>query len=126
MKSRIRCAGERESAKMAKMSRNKGARVEREIVQMHRDLGVHAEKVPGSGALRYQGNAGDVDLYLFGADDEPVKCEVKARASGTGFKTLEGWMGEHELMFLKRNNRKPMVVVDWTLWERMISGAMRP
>jgi hypothetical protein len=39
--------------------------------------------------LRYQGSGGDVDLYIFGRDAAPLVCEVKARASGEGFATLE-------------------------------------
>ena len=36
--------------------RRKGDRIEREIVELHRELGIHAERVPLSGAVRYKGN----------------------------------------------------------------------
>lgn len=55
---------------MSRASRDKGARAEREIVHRHRELGVHAERVPLSGAAggRF---IGDVDLYPFGTDEPP-------------------------------------------------------
>ena len=34
--------------------RRKGNRVEREIVDIHKAIGIHAERVPLSGASRYQ------------------------------------------------------------------------
>jgi Holliday junction resolvase len=37
---------------MSKMSRDKGARIEREIVAAHGALGIKAERVPLSGASR--------------------------------------------------------------------------
>ena len=41
---------------MSKLSRDKGARIEREIVAAHEALGIKSERVPLSGASRYQGN----------------------------------------------------------------------
>jgi hypothetical protein len=78
---------------MSKLSRDKGTRIEREIVAAHEALGIKAERVPLSGASRYQGNGSDVDVYAFGPDGAPLVCEVKARASGEGFATLERWLG---------------------------------
>lgn len=56
---------------MGKASRDKGLRRERAIVQLHTACGLRAERVPLSGALRYQGNGADVDLYVRGA--KPLK-----------------------------------------------------
>ena len=71
----------------------KGKRVERELVELHRDLGIEAQRVPRSG---HAGGdfSGDLHLHLFGADVEPLVGEVKARASGEGFKTLARWLDE--------------------------------
>jgi len=49
--------------------RRKGDRVEREIVDRHKALGIHAERYPLSGASRFRGSAHDIDLYLFGRDE---------------------------------------------------------
>ena len=54
------------------MQRRKGARLEREIVELHRTLGLRAERVPLSGAARYQGNGADVEIYPFGPDAAPL------------------------------------------------------
>ena len=98
---------------MGARSRNKGARREREIVQLHRAAGIAAHRVPLSGAV--PGYAGDV--ILDGLSD--LRCEVKGRASGGGFRTLERWLGDHDLLFLKRDRQDPLVVVPWKTWLRL-------
>jgi Holliday junction resolvase len=105
---------------MSRLSRDKGARIEREIVTAHKALGVAAERVPLSGATRYQGNGSDVDVYAFGPDGAPLTCEVKARASGEGFATLERWLGENDALFLRRDRAEPLVVVPWRVWTRLV------
>lgn len=107
---------------MSRASRDKGARIERELVALHRDLGIHAERVPLSGASRYQGNGADIDVYAFGADAAPLVGEVKARASGEGFATIERWLGENDVLFLRRDRADPMVVLPWRVWERLLGA----
>jgi Holliday junction resolvase len=106
---------------MGKSQRDKGARVEREFVNMHKTAGIHAERVPMSGASAYTHDA-DIDVYAFGKDEAPLICEVKARKNGAGFKTIEDWLGENDALFLKRNNAEPMVVVPWRVWQRLVSS----
>ena len=105
---------------MGKASRDKGQRRERQIVALHIALGIHAERVPLSGASRYQGNSGDVDIYPWGRDAAPLCCEVKARRGGEGFKTLEKWLGENDVLFLMRDRQDPMVVVPWRVWQLLV------
>jgi hypothetical protein len=100
--------------------RRKGGRVEREIVQLHRDLGVHCERYPYSGATRFRNGSHDLDLYLFGKEQAPAVCEVKARKNGSGFTTLERWLSDYDALFLKRNNREPMVVLPWRVWRSLL------
>ena len=107
---------------MSRMQRDKGQRVERELVAAHVALGVKTERVPLSGAQRYQGNGADLDVYAFGRDAAPLCCESKARKSGAGFATLEKWLGENDALFLKRNNAEPMVVLPWRTWARLLKG----
>jgi hypothetical protein len=73
---------------MSKLSRDKGLRIEREIVSAHAELGIAGERVPLSGAARYRGNGADVDIYPFGPDAPPLRCEVKARTES--FSTAPG------------------------------------
>src|SRR5258708_9994784 len=102
---------------MGAMQRRKGGRLEREIVQLHRKLGIPAERVPLSGASRYQGNSADLDIYPFGKDAAPLVCEVKGRKAGAGFVTLERWLAENDVLFLRRNNTEPLVVLPWRVWD---------
>jgi Holliday junction resolvase len=104
---------------LGKLSRDKGARAEREIVALHAEFGIKAEKVPLSGATKYQGGV-DVDVYPWGSDGPPLVCEVKARASGTGFKVLERMLGDADVLFLRRDRQKPLVVLPWVTWQRLL------
>lgn len=104
---------------MGKASRDKGLRRERAIVDLHRKCGIRAERVPLSGALRYRGNGADVDIYVRGA--EPLKAEVKARGEGSGFRTLERWLGSNDALFLMRDRATPLVVVPMHVWMEIVS-----
>lgn len=108
---------------MGKASRDKGLRRERAIVQLHTACGLRAERVPLSGATRYRGNGADVDLYVRGA--EPLKAEVKARAEGEGFKTLERWLGDNDALFLVRDRATPLVVVPLPVWLEVAGRSAR-
>ncbi len=108
---------------MGKASRDKGLRRERAIVQLHAACGLRAERVPLSGATRYRGNGADVDLYVRGA--EPLKAEVKARAEGEGFKTLERWLGDNDALFLVRDRATPLVVVPLPVWLEVAGRSAR-
>lgn len=83
---------------MSAMQRRNGARIEIEIVGLHRDIGIHAEPVPLSGAARFRGDYHDVDVLAFGRDDAPVCCEVKARGGGAGFPVLERWLSDNDAL----------------------------
>ncbi|WP_431861432.1 hypothetical protein [Azospirillum sp.] len=112
---------------LGRRSRSKGAVRERQLVAMHKDIGIHAERVPLSGAARYQGNGADVDIYAFGKDNGPLVGEVKARATGGGFKQIEAWLNENDCLFLMRDQEKPgqlapapLVVLPFATWKRLI------
>jgi hypothetical protein len=84
---------------MGRASREKGGRTERAIVNLHKELGIHAERYPLSGASRFRGLGHDTDIYLFGPDQAPLVAEVKARQSGEGFAVIERWLGDFDLFF---------------------------
>jgi len=110
---------------MGALSRRKGSRVEREIVKLHQKIGLRAERVPLSGAQRYQGNGEDVDVYLPGSP-APLCSQVKALSSDAGTKTLLGWLGDADALFLRydaepgKQARPPLVVLPWATWERIL------
>lgn len=111
---------------MGKPSRDKGARRERQIVEMHRELGVKAERVPLSGAAKFRNTEkSDVDVYPFGPDLAPFVTEVKARANGEGFVQLERWLGENDALFLVRDRAEPLVVLPWETWASLLEVTKR-
>lgn len=95
--------------------RRKGSRVEREIVAKHLEIGVPAKRVPLSGAQA--GYPGDVAIEL---PDGLLMGEVKARKGGAGFVTLEKWLGENGVLFLRRDKAEPIMVVPWSTWARLL------
>ena len=105
---------------MGKSSRDKGNRVEREIINWHKDIGIPAERVPLSGASHYQGGGHDVDLYPWGKDEAPLVCEVKARADGAGSTLLRRWLGEFDALFLHEDRQDDLVVLPRRTWEELI------
>ena len=110
---------------MGKSSRDKGLRRERAIVELHVKCGVHAERVPLSGASHYQGNGGDIDIYVRGRRTPPYTAEVKARRNGSGFKTLARWLGGHDVLFLWQDRQSPIVVVPVHVWLELLSLVAR-
>lgn len=102
--------------------RQKGDRAEREVVERHKKLGIKAERYPLSGASRFRGSGHDVDIYAFGTNEAPLVAEVKSRKTGAGFSMLERWLAEYDILFLRRNNADPMVVLPWRVWQRLLTG----
>ena len=100
---------------MSARERRKGAVRERQLVRMLRDEGIEAERV---GVAYASGH--DIDLYPFGRDAGALVAEVKARKSGEGFKTLETWLGENDLLFLIKDRSDPMVCLSWSTWEMLL------
>jgi Holliday junction resolvase len=105
--------------------RRKGNRVERELVALHLALGVHAERYPLSGASRFRGSGHDIDIYAYGKDAAPLVAEVKSRKGGGGFIQLERWLGEFDLLALRRNNADPLIVVPWRVWAALLAKVRR-
>ena len=98
-------------------SRRKGARRELEIVHAHRAIGVAARKVPLSGAA--EGWKGDLRIPH---GDTELWAEVKARANGEGFRTLERWIEGMQLLFLRRDRATPLVLLTWDTYVRLLKG----
>jgi hypothetical protein len=106
---------------MGKASRDKGLRRERAIVEIHTKCGIHAERVPLSGASHYQGNGGDIDIYARGRSAPPYTAEVKARGNGSGFRMLAGWLAGHDALFLWQDRAAPFVVLPLHVWLELLS-----
>lgn len=83
--------------------RQKGNRVEREVVKQLQGAGLDAKRVPLSGSAA--GYPGDVCVKLKGRE---LCVEVKARAD---FKTLYGWLQGRDALVLKADRREPLIVI---------------
>lgn len=111
---------------MSSKAKIKGTRVENYIRDLHLAAGVPIERVPGSGMFgssmdkKYTG-----DLRIPSVENTEFICEVKARKNGAGFTTLENWMNENHIMFLKRNHAPPMVVLTWDVYIRLMQELYR-
>jgi hypothetical protein len=57
--------------------------------------------------------------YALGREEAPLVAESKARKDGTGFTTLEKWLGEYDALFLRRNHADPMIVLPWRVWAQL-------
>lgn len=102
---------------MSSAAKTKGTRIEREIATKLTEAGIPSKRIVMSGAAaRYDSRlTGDIDVGVI--EDNPLfKAEVKARKDGKGFAQLERWQGDNDLLFLRRNHRDPMVVMDWDVF----------
>ena len=115
-----------------KRSRDKGGRNERAIVNLLRELGVQAKRVPLSGAC--DGFKGDVQIKkcLFpnvspgcpsspnpmanplrcGCEPKVAECKVRAN----GFRQIYRWLGDNDLLFLRSDRNEWLVVQKVTDW----------
>ena len=96
-------------------SRNKGARVEREIVALNQALGVEAERVPLSGAA---GGSYTGDVIV----DQRYRAEVKARKDGNGFALIERWLEGNDMLIVKSDRKEPFVVLPWYTYGQLLTG----
>jgi hypothetical protein len=116
---------------MGKLSRTKGAATEREVVNLHRVMGIKAERVPLSGATRYQSNGEDVDVYALGDELAPLLCQVKRLKGPRGTRGVLKALGEADALFLRFDAEPgqaataPTVVLPWRTWERIVREARR-
>ena len=91
---------------MSKMQREKGKRIELEIVNLFKAWGLKSLRVPLSGATEYA--SGDVDVYLQ-RRAAPLIGEVKARKAG--FKQLTAWLGDNDFLVVRPDRGEPMFVL---------------
>lgn len=89
-----------------KFSRDKGNRLERFLVNKFQESGFASERVPLSGAAGGTRFSGDVIVPLLGIDRV---AECKARAGG--FAQLYTWLDGADLLIIKADRKKPLVVI---------------
>jgi len=101
---------------MGKKSKDKGNRVEREMVHAFRGRGFAAERVPLSGAVRGR-FSGDLSVPFLGVDR---RVEVKVRAKGYG--TVYSQLGDNFALVIKADRREALLVL--RLEDGMAVGAL--
>ena len=92
--------------------RQKGDRAEREIVDLHKAMGVYAERYPLSGASRFSGPVMTSIIYALGREAGPLVAEVKARKMAKALSRR--WLGEYDILLLRRNHAESLVVLPTT------------
>jgi hypothetical protein len=92
---------------MGKRQRDKGNRIERNLVNKLKEQGIAAERVPLSGALGGQ-HFGDIVLPT------GERCEVKGRASNRIFwKLIKQYIEGVSYLLLVEDRQPPLVVMHW-------------
>jgi Holliday junction resolvase len=86
-------------------SRDKGNRLERQLVKILQAAGFAAERVPLSGAARGRFRA-DVSVPLLGVDRR-----VEAKSRGDGFRELYAWLADADFLVVKSDRHDPLVVL---------------
>jgi hypothetical protein len=55
-----------------------------------------------------------------GDGEPPLTVACKARKNGAGFAQLEAWLGENDVLMLRRNNSFSLVLLPWHTWLRLL------
>lgn len=99
---------------MGKSQRQKGLRIEREMVNKLKEFGLPAERVPLSGAA---GGSYTGDLIVCGE-----RAEVKARKGGAGFGLLYRWIEGVTYLIVKTDREQPLVVMELDQFATILGG----
>lgn len=105
----------------ARFSKDKGSRIENDIVHKLRDIGIEAERIVLSGAAGRFHSRLEHDVRLC----DTFQCEVKARADGKGFIQLEQWMGTASMLFLRRDRQEASVFMPWETFVKLLGAYER-
>jgi len=104
------------ASSMGKSQRDKGARVERKVVDLFEMVGIKAQRVPLSGAAggQFQGD------ILFDVEGWIGKAEVKARANAEGWKSIITWLDKNDMLVLVQDRKDPLIVLPWYSFTTLI------
>ena len=102
-------------------SLRKGANEERDVVNLHRDLGFKCERTLEKGARSDGSATWDVDLYAFGDNSAPIIGECKIRAKG--YKTIYDQLGENDFLTIRANQKERLYVLPERMWLEFLGRA---
>lgn len=112
---------------MGRMQRNKGARIERQLVHLHEDAGIACKRVPMSGASKTFARC-DL-LVLGGREHGGLDVEVKARAKGAGFKRVMHKIEEAAAGFVTLDavaEGRRLVCMTWSVYVELVTSGELP
>lgn len=99
---------------MPSKSKSKGDREERDVVNIHRELGLTVMRTLEAGARSDGSDTWDIDLYWRGKENTPLIGECKLRAKG--FKQIYEWLGENDFLTIRSDRNERLYVVPESLW----------
>lgn len=99
---------------MPNKAKQKGYRAEAEIVNLHKEYNIHSQRIPLSGAAGGEFK-GDIKI------GSKFVGEIKCRKNGSGFKVIEEWLGDNDFLFIKRDRQKPLVVMQFEQYAKLIN-----
>ena len=93
---------------MSAKAKRRGYAHEISVRDAHLKNGVSIERVPLSGSMggKYTG-----DLGVPSIERKEFILECKARKNGSGFKVIEDWIEDADILFMRRNNQPDLVVM---------------
>ncbi len=104
------------ASQKGKMSRAKGARVEREIVTRFQKAGIKAKR---TAPLQTNFTHDDADVLLELSSGEEVKLEIKARAKGLQFYR---WLEGNDAVVYRVDRELPLVLIPFSTYIKLLGG----
>lgn len=104
------------ASQKGKMSRAKGARVEREIVTRFQDAGIKAKR---TAPLQTNFTHDDADVLVELPSGEEIKLEVKARAKGS---QMYRWLKGNDAVVYRVDRELPLVVIPFSSYIKLLGG----
>lgn len=106
---------------MSNRSKAKGSEYERQIANRLTEAGIPSRRVIGSGAHGRidERLEGDIQIGTLRDGHWMLTGEVKYRKGGAGFAVLDRWMGEQDVLFLRRAHAEPMVYMRMATFEHL-------
>ena len=100
---------------MGRFSRNKGYRIENELVTRLRAAGISATRVPLSGQTEHSSG----DLVIRFANGNVLQGEAKARRAFPAY--LSDWLNGNDFVVLRPDKADPVVLLPWALFTELIN-----
>lgn len=102
---------------MAK-AKGKGDRLERDVVNLHRDLDIPSERTLEKGARSDGSPTWDIDLYVKGVEEAPMIGECKNQEKIGDY--IWDWLGDNDFLVMKKNRKERLYVIPERIWKEYV------